>query len=234
MSPPAGVKAVLFDAGGTLIHLDGERVCSAAGVEPDAAAFTRAEAESTAAMRAWILENPRSTDAERLPLFLDGILRRLGIADDEGRRAAARAVGKEHARANLWSRGGKGGRETLAALRQRGYRVGVVSNADGRVRRLLEQAGLSPFLEVVIDSAEVGIEKPDPRIFFAATERLGVESTSCAYVGDIYEIDVVGARAAGMHPILIGSGVVPESVTPVDRIGALKDLLDVFPDPTET
>lgn len=229
MSPRAGLEAILFDAGGTLIHLDGPRVCRAAGVEADDETFRAAEAHSTAAMRAWILENPGSKDAQRLPLFLDGILSRLGLEDAVRRREAAGAVAREHARTNLWSRGAAGAAGTLGALRERGYRVGVVSNADGRVRGLLEQAGLTPFLEVVIDSAEIGVEKPDPRIFFAATERLGVAPTSCAYVGDIYEYDVVGARAAGMHPVLIGSGHVPESSPPVDRVGSLAALLEMFP-----
>ena len=228
MSPRAGLEAILFDAGGTLIHLDGPRVCRTAGVEADDGAFRSAEADSMAAMRAWILENPDSRDAERLPLFLDGILRRIGLEDAGRRRIAAGAVAREHVRSNLWSRGGPGAHETLAALKERGYRIAVVSNADGRVRSLLDQAGLSPFLEVVIDSAEVGVEKPDPRIFFAATDRLGVAPTSCAYVGDIYEIDVVGARAAGMHPVLIGPGTVPESGAPVDRVATLTELLALF------
>ena len=84
--------------------------------------------------------------------------------------------------------------------------MACISNADGRVRGLLEVAGLLPHLEFVVDSAEVGLEKPDPRIFQAAAERLALDPSVCAYVGDIYEIDVVGASGAGMKPILIGDG----------------------------
>jgi putative hydrolase of the HAD superfamily len=103
--------------------------------------------------------------------------------------------------------------------------MAVVSNADGRVRGLLEAAGVTPWLEFVVDSAEVGLEKPDPRIFHAATERLGLPPSSCAYVGDIYEIDVEGARRAGLHPILIGDGPARE---PVPRVRELADLLPLF------
>lgn len=226
MSLPAGLRAVLFDAGGTLIHLDGDRICRAAGIPFDADGFARAEAAATAAIRAWIVRHPDSTDSKRVALFLDGILRELGLEDETQRRAAGRAVGEEHARANLWSRLGQGAAETLRALRERGYRLGVVSNADGRVRALLDRAGLSPFLEVLIDSAEVGFEKPDPRIFLAATERLGLSPSECAYVGDIFEIDVLGARGAGLHPVLIGTGAAEESV---DRVAALPELLELFP-----
>jgi len=223
-----GFRAILFDAGGTLIHLDGERIGRAAGVDVDALKFKRAELDSMNAMRAWIAEHPESTDRERLPAFLEGILSRLGLEDGERRREAARAVAAEHARSNLWSHAADGAADTLAALRERGFRTGVVSNADGRVRRLLDEAGLSPFLEVVIDSSEVGIEKPDPRIFLEATRRIAAAPDACAYVGDIYEIDVVGARAAGLCPIMIGPGEAPES-DPVVRIAQLKDLLPLLP-----
>jgi len=116
--------------------------------------------------------------------------------------------------------------ETVRELQRRGYRIGVVSNADGRVRKLLETAGFSPYLEVVIDSSEVGLEKPDPRIFLAATDRLGVTPERCTYVGDIYSIDVVGARAAGMRAILIGTS---EAEGDVERIERLEELLEIFP-----
>jgi putative hydrolase of the HAD superfamily len=223
-----GVRSVLFDAGGTLIHLDGERICRTAGVDADSASFRRAELASLNAMRAWIAANPASTDRERIPVFFEGILSRLGIADADACRAACRAVLAEHDRSNLWSAPGAGASTTLAALGQRGYRMGVVSNADGRVRRLLEDAGLAPHLEVVVDSFEVGVEKPDPRIFHAATGKLGTPPSECLYVGDIYEIDVLGARAAGLQAVLIGAGEAPES-DPVVRIASLPDLLPLLP-----
>ena len=160
-----------------------------------------------------------------MPFFLDEILRGLGLQEDSARKAAAGAVAAEHARSNLWSRAGEGAAETLATLKERGYRLAVVSNADGRVRALLDSAGLSPFLEVVVDSFEVGFEKPDPRIFLAATKRLGVAPAECVYVGDIFSIDVVGARHAGMRAILIGTGAAEE---PVERVQTLPELLTKF------
>ena len=219
-------EAILFDAGGTLIHLDFERVCRAAGIDEDKAAFSRAATAAAGDIGAWTARNPGSSDAERLPVYLDAILRRLGIDDPGRRREAARAVAAEHARSNLWSHSEHGALETVRELASRGYRIGVVSNADGRVRRLLDTAGFSPYLEVVIDSAEVGLEKPDPRIFLAATDRLGVAPERCVYVGDIYSIDVVGARAAGMRAILIGSNAPEEDV---ERIERLEELLGKFP-----
>lgn len=220
------IEAILFDAGGTLIHVDGERFCAAAGLPYLPEAFLKAEAEATGVVRAWILRHAGSTDAERLPLFLGQFLKALGVEHPEDREAAAQRIAEEHRRANLWSGEAPGARRTLTALRERGYRLGVVSNADGRVQKLLDDAGLGGHLEIVLDSAHVGIEKPDPRIFLAAAERLGLSAASCAYVGDLYEIDVVGARAAGLRAILIGACPAPE---PVERVESLAGLLDLFP-----
>jgi putative hydrolase of the HAD superfamily len=223
-----GVRAVIFDAGGTLIHVDGERVCRAAQVAFDPTQFETAESAAVDAVRAFVLQSPDSRDAERIPLYLDTMLARLGLEAGPARHAAAGRVAGEHRQANLWSRCAEGAAETLAALRARGYRMACVSNADGRVRQLLETAGLSPWLEFVVDSAEVGVEKPDPRIFHAATVRLGLEPSACAYVGDLYEIDVVGAAGAGLQPILIGRGPAPEAVLRVPELRGLLPLLPGF------
>jgi putative hydrolase of the HAD superfamily len=225
-SPLTDIRAVLFDAGGTLIHVDGESVCQAVGVNYSEPLFREAEAAAHAQARDWIARHPTSTDAQRLPIFLEAMLRRLGIEERDALEAAGRRVAAEHDRANLWCRPGDGAAATLESLRERGYRLGVVSNSNGHVRRLLERAGLAPFFEIIVDSAEVGIEKPDPRIFFAATAPLGLEPALCAYVGDIYEIDVAGAKAAGLRPILIGSAPAPE---PVERVANLAAMLDLFP-----
>lgn len=221
-----GVRAVLFDAGGTLIHMDGERVCRAAGVPFDAAAFRKAEVSAFAAVRRLVLSRPESRDAERIPLYFDTLLQGLGLAEEGERRLAGGRVAGEHARSNLWSRRADDSAETLQTLLDRGYRVAVVSNADGRVRGLLENAGLTRFLEFVVDSAEIGVEKPDARIFHAATDRLGLPPAECAYVGDIYEIDIVGAAGAGLSGILVGDGPAPEGVL---RVARLSDLSRLFP-----
>lgn len=225
MTAPARIRGILFDAGGTLIHVDGRRFCEAAALHYDGEGFIRAEAAAVAEVRAWIVAHPESTDLERLPLFLDTILRHLAVESEKDRRTAIARVAEEHRKSNLWSRPSAGAAETLSALRRRGYRLGVVSNADGRVRALLEKAQVASFFECILDSAEIGLEKPDRRIFLAAAEKLGLPAESCAYVGDIYEIDILGAQGAGLYPVLIGDCPAEE---PVERIAALGDLLRLF------
>src|SRR5262249_20240526 len=83
------IRVILFDAGGTLTHADGERFCAAAGLLYEPAAFLRAETEAAAAVRALVVRNPSSTDSERLPVFLDRFLEALGVVDERERRTAS-------------------------------------------------------------------------------------------------------------------------------------------------
>jgi putative hydrolase of the HAD superfamily len=104
---------------------------------------------------------------------------------------------------NLWEHVPPDVPGVLLALRRHGCRLGAVSNSNGSVQRKLTELGLAGSFEVILDSAVEGIEKPDPRLFLRALERMSVQPEHAAYVGDIYHVDVVGARAAGLHPILL-------------------------------
>jgi putative hydrolase of the HAD superfamily len=142
--------------------------------------------------------------------------------------APTRPGARENLTSNLWRVPFAQAAETLAGLRARGLRTAVVSNADGRVEALLRGAGLGPHLELVVDSHFEGVEKPDPEIFHRALSRLGVRAERAIYVGDIYAIDVLGARAAGLAPVLIDAvGAYPDVDCP--RIESLSELLDRIP-----
>src|SRR5262249_44501585 len=106
----------------------------------------------------------------------------------------------------VWDAADPTAAEALALARERGVRTAVISNSSGSVRTMLERLGLLTSLEFVLDSAIVGVEKPDPRIFRIALERAGLEPGEAVYVGDIYSIDVQGARAAGMRAVLLDPG----------------------------
>lgn len=98
-----------------------------------------------------------------------------------------------------------GAPEALAALRASGLALAVVSNFDGRLPDLLARLGLARAFAVVVLPGEAGVVKPDPRIFRIALERLGVAAAEAAYVGDDADDDLAGAAAAGIPAILVGS-----------------------------
>ncbi len=94
-------------------------------------------------------------------------------------------------------------RPALATLRARGLRLGVVSNFDGRLAGVCEELGIATGFDVIAMSSRVGYAKPDPRIFAVALARLGVAAADAVHVGDSGHDDIEGARAAGLRALLI-------------------------------
>lgn len=96
----------------------------------------------------------------------------------------------------------------LARLARR-YRLGIVSNFYGNLARVCDDAGIGSLFSVLVDSAEVGCEKPDPRIFRAALDALGVGAGAATFVGDSLPRDMAGARAVGMRHIWLVGATAP-------------------------
>jgi len=120
-------------------------------------------------------------------------------------------------------------RPAFERLRDRGVRVGVISNWDRRLPGLLDGLGLTDIVEVVVSSADVGLRKPDPRIFELACQRLGVEAARSAHVGDHLYADVLGARTAGLAPVLIdrrGDAQAPDATPVISTLDDLDRVLD--------
>jgi putative hydrolase of the HAD superfamily len=90
---------------------------------------------------------------------------------------------------------------TLAALQAAGFRLGILSNWDDRLRPLLDRLDLARWFEVFVVSCEQGCRKPDRRIFEIAAESLGLPPESILHVGDSWKQDVLGARAAGLQAL---------------------------------
>jgi putative hydrolase of the HAD superfamily len=91
----------------------------------------------------------------------------------------------------------------LAALRERGVRLVVVSNWDWSLHGVLERVGLAERVDATVTSAEVGARKPAAAIFTRGLELAGVAPDEAVHVGDSVQDDVAGARAAGITPVLI-------------------------------
>jgi putative hydrolase of the HAD superfamily len=231
------IRAVLFDAGNTLLFLDYERL--AAGVTPAAGIELTGGALAAVADRAAReMERAAATDRERASLFLETLFRLAGVPEsrlEEVHAALIRLHGERH----LWSGVDPRTLAALTRLRSAGLRLGVVSNSDGRVEQALAAAGLRAFFDVVVDSGLAGMEKPDPRIFGAALDALGVSPGEAIYVGDIYEVDVVGARAAGLRAALVdpegrhGERGLPTGRTVADVIDLLASQGELVLEPLE-
>ena len=93
-------------------------------------------------------------------------------------------------------------RRALPALREAGYRLAVISNRDQPFRELLDAHGLSEFFPYSLAGGEVDSFKPEPGIFEHALKQVQVTAPETVYVGDNYYADIVGARRAGLEPVL--------------------------------
>jgi putative hydrolase of the HAD superfamily len=115
-----------------------------------------------------------------------------------------------------------GTREALERIRQQ-YEIAVISNADGRIDRVLSRCGICDCFQSITDSGTVGHEKPHPAIFAAALQKMKADPAQSLYVGDVYSVDYVGARNAGMDAVLMDvSGAYREREFP--RVASLADL----------
>ena len=112
----------------------------------------------------------------------------------------------------------------LETLRSRGYVLGVLSNLRRDMGELCQRLELSPHLDFCITSAEVGAEKPHSPIFLAALDRAAATPAEAVHVGDQYQSDVLGARAVGIHPVLIDRGGWHSKVNDCLKIASLPEL----------
>jgi HAD superfamily hydrolase (TIGR01549 family) len=142
-------------------------------------------------------------DPQRGWLYFNLILDAAGIQRTSGTDAALETLRLYHSQSNLWEGVLPGVPEALADIRERVDRMIVISNANGKLHVLLDRVGLSGFFDVIVDSFVEGVEKPDPRLFEIALGRAGARADEALHVGDIYHVDVAGARAAGMVPLLL-------------------------------
>ena len=204
------IDAVLLDVGG-IFHLPDHDVIAGAlgraGIEVDRSLIDRAHYSGAAR---FLTGYEGDLDWHHFwGEYLDAYVSTLCVPDDL-RVDALEHLGSDFASAGIWTRVIEGSKDALAAIRATGAHLGIVSNADGSVgARLRDQEvlqvgpGMGIQVECVIDSGEVGVQKPDPRIFRIALDAMGIEAHQAWYVGDMPGIDVVGARAAGLHPIVM-------------------------------
>ena len=229
-------EAVLLDVGGVFLLPEHERIKGA---------FTRAGFSAPSSLD---LDLAHYTGAARFTTdldvdadwagcwqsYLDAYVKACGVPEED-REEVHRHVDSEFADAALWLREIPGCRDGIRALADSGVRLGIISNADGLIGerlRALELVQVGPGLgvevECVIDSGNVGVMKPDVRIFNIALDAMGVDASDAWYVGDMPGIDVVGARRAGMRPFVIDPlGLHTDA--DYDSVASLADLASLIP-----
>jgi HAD superfamily hydrolase (TIGR01509 family) len=118
-------------------------------------------------------------------------------------------------------------RHTLEKLSQAGLKLGIISNFYGNIEALCQEFQLTPYLKIVLDSAIVGLKKPDPKLFGLALERLKLPAEAIGFVGDSFERDILPAKSLGMKTFwLIGDkDIIPPDASKVDHV--LRSLSDL-------
>jgi HAD superfamily hydrolase (TIGR01509 family) len=207
------IETVFLDAGNTLVSIDFAWVAeelAARGVACRPDQLRRAEAGARPALSRRLAAGRSTEGRDSFAIYLAGILAGLAPSVDLSTHDAdalvdelvpvLRVPGQTE---RLWSFVLPRVREGLGALRAAGLDLIVVSNSDGSVERGIAEQGLRDYFSAVVDSHFVGAEKPDPAIFEHALEVAGAAPERTLHVGDMYAADVVGARAAGLHALLL-------------------------------
>jgi HAD superfamily hydrolase (TIGR01549 family) len=206
------IRAILFDAGNTLIRMDyaaiaaelrrhGSVVTAEQVQRAEWRARVRLDADLFAPQGSFSTES-RNTGDHYARCLLEGA----GVTDAAVIRAVTEWRRTYNPPIGLWTVAEPEAAAALALVRNAGLVAGVVSNSNGTIRRILEGLDLTRHLDFVLDSQEEGLEKPDPRIFERALGRAGVAPGEAAYIGDLYSVDVVGARRAGLRAVLMDPG----------------------------
>jgi len=233
MSPgeAARIRAITFDAAGTLLHPSPSvgaiyrEVALAHGCERDAAALEAAfRAAFSAVSRDATVPDPEDRERD----FWRRVVRD-AFAMVGGGPAAFGAFFED-----LWETFAQGSRwivhsgavDTLVALRERGYRLGVLSNWDARLHRVLADTGLRRHFDHVAISSESGSEKPDTGMFRLAERAHDATAAQMLHVGDSLKHDVAGARAAGWAVLRVRHDNGPAAP---GEIGHFAQLLDLLP-----
>jgi putative hydrolase of the HAD superfamily len=209
------VSAILLDAGGVLVFPEPRHVLpplNAAGVTPDVATLERAHYRAMAAQDVAAVPPARDTWWHD---YLLTYAEACGAPRDRCEQLATEMA--REVRGRSWAHTGVGALDGLRAVAALGLPMGVVSNSDGSVESDLRRLGIcyAPTapdqaapkatgipVGVVIDSAVVGVAKPDPAIFYIALDALGVPpGGTVLHVGDSLRYDVAGALAAGLQPV---------------------------------
>jgi HAD superfamily hydrolase (TIGR01662 family) len=204
-----GVRACIFDAGGTLVHPDWLRLSAIAKmVSGDVFEPAEMSAAFAAMLRDVGVEMQREgfvipEDMTRPHWTFNRMYRVLGL-DEVSCASVIERLNVSHLERHIWCGLDPEAPHVLDELKGQGLTIAVISNTeDGRLRDSLEAAGISDRFDLLVDSHLVGYRKPEPAIFHFALKALKLEPSEAAYVGDSYAHDALAAHGIGLRGILL-------------------------------
>jgi HAD superfamily hydrolase (TIGR01549 family) len=198
------IETLSLDAGGVLTFPNWERISDTFArhgirVTADAlqesdphARFAVDQAHDIAAIK----------DADRGSRYFRLMFERAGVPADTPIQPVLDELWRYHTEHNLWEYVPAEVVPALERLRATGVRLAIGSNANGALHRLFDRLGLTCHFDAICDSYVEGVEKPDPRFFHIVVQRAGGRPETTLHVGDLYHVDVVGARSAGLQAML--------------------------------
>ena len=223
------IDTVLLDAGGVLVFPNWQRISDVFarhGVAVSAEALCAADPDARFAIDE-AHQVARTNDADRGSMYFRRMFARAGVPGDAALDGVLRELWAYHGEHNLWEHVPPDVRPALERLRQLGLRLAVASNANGALHRLFDRLDLTRHFDVICDSSVEGVEKPDPRFFEIVLDRAGGRPDTAIHVGDLYHVDVVGARNTGVRAILLDPGDLYRDYN-VERIRSLADLVGLL------
>lgn len=224
------IKAIFFDVGNTLLFPNRERIhapLAERGFAPDSAHLRDLERRIKNEFDSLMI-NDGNHDHGFWRMFYTQLFADIGLKDDSLRDQLVSTIRDS----GNWDQIRPGTRHQLQEIASR-YRIGVISNADGRIEDVLRRCEIADCFLSITDSGLVGYEKPHPEIFRQALENLKAKPEESLYVGDVYSVDYLGATGAGMQAVLMD---VPGAYTGkgVERVESLTELRSILADNTNT
>jgi putative hydrolase of the HAD superfamily len=231
------IRAVLFDAGNTLVFPRVDEIAcrlTHLGFAATADDFYEADRIGKRKLDEWLWpllrsgDIPRTADYYYWTAYLHALVDRLGVPEGKRYRVSLE-LAENFKQISIWSRVLPETSACLQALRGQGLLLGVISNSLGLIEAQLRSVGLADYFQFILDSHYIGVEKPHPEIFRIGLERCGYLPAEAVFVGDLYSTDVGGAQSAGLHGVLMDwVGAYPQAAVP--RITSLQDLGRVIED----
>ena len=220
----SGIKSIFFDVGNTLLFPNRERIhtpLTERGLTLDPDLLRDLECSTKNQFDARMTENG-STDHSFWWIFYSQLLARIGLNDNAVRDQLVASI-RQSANWDVMPTGTRGQLQQIGVR----YKMGVISNADGKIEEVLRRCNIADCFRTITDSGLVGYEKPHPEIFHQALQAMKATPEESLYVGDVYSVDYLGATGAGMQAILmdVSGAYRGKGVPRIESLGELESSL---------